>query len=157
MSVCVSVPAPGSRVSGYLYLVMIQNTLDMGIRNWLQMDINQTIRVDNIHHTEQLPATNRIIGSSRVSVFQPLIFRFGSLLWAKFINFCKTDLWHCLELWTLQLTDFVQGVVLLILLELSTIWWQNNWLLQWIQMTKYRCTDKIWINSSFNDYFPQLN
>ena len=32
---------------GYLYLVMIQNTLDMGIRNWLQMDINQTIRVDN--------------------------------------------------------------------------------------------------------------
>ena len=31
---------------GYLYLVMIQNTLDMGIRNWLQMDINQTIRVD---------------------------------------------------------------------------------------------------------------
>ena len=41
---------------GYLYLVMIQNTLDMGIRNWLQMDINQTIRVDNTTQNNcQLP------------------------------------------------------------------------------------------------------
>ena len=51
---------------GYLYLVMIQNTLDMGIRNWLQMDINQTIRVDNTTQNNcQLPTQNNWVKSSQ--------------------------------------------------------------------------------------------
>ena len=48
---------------GYLYLVMIQNTLDMGIRNWLQMDINQTIRVDNTTQNNGQPPVEKIRSS----------------------------------------------------------------------------------------------
>ena len=57
---------------GYLYLVMIQNTLDMGIRNWLQMDINQILRVDNTTQNITTPSyqqNNWVKSSQSLSAF----------------------------------------------------------------------------------------